>query len=104
VYASGTGLQRSAVVQQLNDSLKDEPKADIYIRSHAHESFIIRRRLMSALITPCLQFSGSAYGRKCTGFYDYGLTYIDIENKTDFQIYTKFLEHASGKNQEILKL
>jgi len=104
VYSSVTGLQRSAIVQYLNDSIKGEETADLYVRSHIHDYNYLDRALLSILSTPCLQFSGTAFGRKCLGFYDYGVSWADIEDKYNYQVYKKLLTHSSGKEHGIIEL
>lgn len=95
-YASITSLQRSAIVQLLNDVEIGNTKADIYIRSHAHEYDLIDRTLFSAVITPALQFRGTTFGRKCTGFYDYGFVWMDIRSKKDYDIHKVIMPLTGG--------
>lgn len=105
-YASITSLQRSAVVQILNDVESGGVKADIYIRSHAHEYDLVDRELFTAFITPGLQFKGTNFGRKCTGFYSYGFMWMDIRSKKDFDIHKEILPLTGGdyKVEEITKI
>lgn len=105
-YGSITSLQRSAIVQLLNDVESCSVKADVYIRSHIHEYELIDRDLFSAVTTPALQFKGTSYGRKCTGFYSYGFIWMDIRSKKDFDIHKEILPLTGGdhKIEEITKI
>lgn len=95
-YGSMTSLQRQAVVQLLNDVTTCGVKADIFIRSHIHEYDLADRSLFTAFSTPALQFKGTAYGRKCTGFYDYGFIYLDIRSKKDYDFHKVLLTETGG--------
>ena len=105
VYGSATSLQRSALVQLLNDEIDGNEKANIYVRSHAHEYVTVDRSICTACISPCLQFKGSSFGRKCTGFYDYGLMWFDINPDGHFK-YDKEILTLSKKyrKQEVIKI
>lgn len=105
-YASVTSLQRSAVVQMLNDVESGGEKADIFIRSHIHEYNYVQRELFTAVSTPALQFAGSIYGRRCTGGYSVGFIYFDIRSKHDFDCNKVTLSQFGGnhKKEEITKL
>lgn len=103
-YGSATSLQRSAVVQMLNDVECEEVKADIFIRSHIHEYNLIERELYTAITTPCLQFKGTSYGRQCTGFYSFGFIWLDIRGKHDYDIHKVLLKGANHKKESVTKL
>jgi hypothetical protein len=105
-YGSATSLQRSAVVQTLNDTISENIKANILIRSHIHEYGTVDRSLFTAITTPALQFKGTSYGRKCTGFYDYGFVYLDIESKNKFSFDKILLTETGGdfKKETITKI
>jgi len=105
-YGSITSLQRSAVVQLLNDVESESTKADIYIRSHIHESTYIKRGIFTAITTPALQFAGSSYGRRCTGMYNFGLVWLDIRGKKDVDYHEEILSEFAGnhKKEEITKI
>lgn len=104
VYSSMTSFQRSSIVTMLNDVFENKESASLYIRSHIHELNVIRRSGFTGLTTPCMQFKGSTYGRNCTGFYDYGLSWVDIVNGTDYQVYYDLLKLTSGRKEEVIKL
>ena len=99
-YGSTTSLQRSAVVQTLNDAIDQKIKADIFIRSHIHEYNYLQRSIFTVATTPCLQFKGSSYGRKCTGFYDYGLMWFDIAPDGHFTQDHRILELTEKQRKE----
>lgn len=103
-YGSITSAQRSAVVQILNDIEVDAIKADIFVRSHIHEYNLIDRELMSIVTTPALQFKGTSYGRKCTGFYSYGFCYIDVEDKNNYHIGKRLLSLKGGYADKVIKI
>lgn len=105
-YSSITSLQRSAVVQMLNDIESDSIKADIFIRSHIHNYNYVDRELFSAVTTPALQFAGSSYGRTCTGQYSYGFVFFDIRGKKDFDLHKVTLTEFGGnhKKENITKI
>lgn len=106
-YGSITSLQRSSVVQILNDIESGGVKADIFIRSHIHEYCYLERELYSAITTPALQFAGSTYGRKITGTYSYGITWIDVKNKADYSVNKILLsenKHGSKVREEVIKI
>jgi len=105
-YASVTSLQRSAVVQMLNDVESDNIKADIFIRSHIHSYNYVDRELFTAVTTPALQFAGSSYGRTCLGQYSYGFIWFDIRSKKDFDCHKVTLSQFGGnyKKDGITKL
>jgi len=99
------------VVQILNDKIDRNIQADIFVRSHIHEYDLVERRLMTVLTTPGLQFKGgdknglsSTYGRKCTGFYDYGFISYDIDSRQKYALQKHFLDIPSGNKQELIKL
>lgn len=104
-YGSITSAQRSAVVQTLLDDIgEDNQHAKIYIRSHIHEYIKLERSLFTLITTPCLQFAGTSYGRKCTGFYDYGFVSMEIKNKNDYTIKTHLIDNPRGEQKGVIKL
>lgn len=105
-YGSITSLQRSAVVHTLNDITAENIKADIFIRSHIHEYNCVQRDMFTAITTPALQFKGTSYGRKCTGFYDYGIVYLDIVDKNNYSFDKILLKETGGdyKKETITKI
>jgi hypothetical protein len=106
VYGSATPLQSGAAVQMLNDISADNIKADIFIRSHIHELIMIKRTPFSLIATPGLQFKGMAYGRKYASFYDYGMIWMDIRSKKDYDIHDIIIEGTNGnyKREGITKI
>lgn len=104
-YGSVTSLQRSAVVQMINDIAESNVNADIYIRSHIHEYNIIKRSsIFTGITTPCLQFKGTSYGRNCTGFYDWGFIWLNIRGKKDFDIHEALYTGGDHKKESITRI
>lgn len=104
-YGSATSLQRSAVVKLMDDAATCSEQADIYIRSHIHEAMCIERSVFTALTTPALKFKGESFGRKCTGFLDYGFTWLEIRGKKDFDVHMVTMKTGGEyKAEEITKI
>lgn len=99
-YGSVTSLQRSAVVKLMDDVATCSTQADIYIRSHIHEAMSIERSVFTALSTPSFKFKGESFGRKCTGFLDYGFVWIEIRGKKDFDIHFNTMKTGGEHTQE----
>lgn len=106
VYGSVTPLQSNSALQLMNDISAENETADIFIRSHIHEWIHIDREPFNAIATPGLQFKGMAYGRKYSSFYSYGMVWIDIEDKYNFEIRKKLLRKTGGnyKREEITRI
>lgn len=103
-YASVTSLQRTAIVTHLNDITKETEHADVYGRAHIHEWNLVQRELFTAFTNPCFQFSGTAYGRRCEGFYSYGFCVMDVYDKHKFTINPHILKLHTGKKSKVLKV
>jgi hypothetical protein len=106
VYGSVTPLQSGSALQVLTDISADNIVADIFVRSHIHEYNLVDREIFSAVTTPGLQFKGMAYGRKYASFYSYGMIWMDIRSKKDFDINKILLTKTGGshKREEITKI
>lgn len=59
---------------------------DIIIRSHIHEYVYIDSPLGCIITTPALQIGDTSYGRKFSGYYDVGITVIEINGKKEFSV------------------
>lgn len=78
------------------------PKADIFIRSHVHYFCYCGDKDYFAVITPSLQAWGSKFGeRECEGTIDWGILYIDINDKGEYSWNPILIE---GGKVEVLKL
>lgn len=63
----------------------EDPKADVYIRSHVHYHNFCGGPNWLGMTTPPLQGKGSKYGaRRCSGTVDFGLVHFDVKGKRDY--------------------
>ena len=85
-HGRATAVKKSALWNLLWSANKQQPQADILLRSHAHyfnvtSDFIAGRKRMAA-ITPALQSHGSKFGAKqCEGLVNFGFMFFDITGK-----------------------
>ena len=81
-----------------------EKLPDLYVFAHAHEACYIMQPLAgrnrAVIVTPCLQGSGSVYGRtKCAGVISWGITTIKLKVvKGEIQFSHKFLTRTLASN------
>jgi hypothetical protein len=95
----GQGLVLKQALWELVHAQTDGGEApDIIIRSHIHEYVYIDSPLGCIITTPALQIGDTSYGRKFSGFYDVGITTIDIEGKKEFSV-NKHLFRVKKKNE-----
>lgn len=106
IYGSVTPLQSNSALQMLTDISANNELADIFIRSHIHEYNMVDRELFTAISTPALQFKGMAYGRKYNSFYSYGMIWLDVRGKKDFDVNKILLKETGGnyKKEAILEI
>ncbi|MGV0949265.1 MAG: hypothetical protein ACOYB3_01240 [Azonexus sp.] len=84
---AGPGAIRQAVkldMESIYNLGQAEKLADLYVFSHAHEAHFsmqpVAGRNKYVIVTPCLQGSGSVYGRtKCAGVITWGITVLELQ-------------------------
>jgi len=103
VYGSVTSNQRVNILQFLNDVLEDRTPAKFYVRSHIHEFNFVDRGHFAMLTTPAMQFAGTAYGRRLSSFYHFGVSFMEVENANEYQVYKRLLNLKTGKKERIIK-
>ena len=74
-----TGVARDRLWNVLHADLKNQPKADVILRSHAHYHAYAGGPGWLAMILPALQGPKSRYGeRECVGVVDWGVVYFTV--------------------------
>jgi len=103
-YGQGTPLLKDQLYQMLRAEQEERPKADIVVRSHAHEYLETKNRNGIAIMLPALQGSMTKYGeRRCIRIVDFGFAYVDIYPGREFEVHTKMMVPRSQIN-EVIKL
>lgn len=80
-------------------------RPDMLVFSHAHEAFFAMQPLAGLnryiIVTPCLQGSGSVYGKtKCIGTISWGITVIILRIvRGEFEVTHKFLTRTLVSNR-----
>ena len=68
----------------LNREAHDGESARVFVRSHVHNFRYTGTAHWLAIQTPCLQWPGSKYGRRCSGPYEMGFLVFDIEDSGEY--------------------
>lgn len=80
-YARHTAISKENVWNALWAERKEQPRGDIFIRSHTHSFSYAGNGQFLGIVTPALMGLGSRYGsRRCTGTVDFGLISFDIDS------------------------
>ena len=80
-HGRGTSISKDRLWNVLWAERGDQPKADVYIRSHAHYFSYVGGAGWVAMITPALQAAATKYGgRVCSGTVDWGVITFDVED------------------------
>jgi hypothetical protein len=68
-------------------SVNDEqPRAQVFIRSHVHYHTYCGGRNWLSMTTPALQAAGTKYGaRRCSGTVDFGFVHFDVDTDGSYQ-------------------
>ena len=86
----GTALSNAQVKQMFWAARKQQPTANLIVRSHVHRAFCIQDPAANfmALTTPALQGCGSKYGsRQCDGLpVDFGIVSVDVVSETSWGV------------------
>lgn len=79
-HGKGTPLARAWLWNLIWSSIKLQPKANIVIRGHVHDSYYVGKpNQWYSCVVPALQGLGTKFGgRQCEGTVDWGLTYFDV--------------------------
>lgn len=93
---------KQALWELVHASTADTERPNIIVRSHIHEYVSIDSPLGCCMTTPALQLGDTCYGRKFSGYYDVGITTIEIESKNIFSI-EKYL-YRIKKPSEVLSV
>lgn len=76
-----TALARDQVWNQLWTLHDEQPKGQVFVRSHVHFHTYCGNRDWLAVTTPALQTMGTKYGgRQCSGMVDFGFLHFDVES------------------------
>ena len=80
-YGKGTKIEKDQVLNLIWKEYCDQPRGNIFIRSHVHWEWFCGNRIWTGFVTPALQAMGSKFGgRKCNQHVDFGLLHIDHYN------------------------
>jgi hypothetical protein len=86
-----------------NDNNGDQPRADVFIRSHCHYFVHCGDVRWLGIITPSLQAPGTKFGtRRCSGRVDFGLISFDINEKGKYTWQSHIADLPSLKAQVIV--
>jgi hypothetical protein len=99
-----TALAREKLWEELWQSRKGFPQADVLIRSHVHYHTFIGGPGWLAMTTPALQGLGSKYGaRRCNGIVDFGFIHFDLDGKGGYSWQSHIVEFQNQR-PEVLDL
>lgn len=77
-YGRATAPQKERLWNLLWTEFKEQPKADVIVRSHVHYFSYSGEDHWLALTTPALQAMGSTFGaRQCIGHVDFGIVHFN---------------------------
>lgn len=106
---AGPGALRQSIrldLETIYNQGQEEKLPDLYVYSHAHEACYLTQPLKGrnrhVIVTPCLQGSGSVYGKtKCAGLISWGITVLTLKvSKDDIQFSHKFLTRTLAANRQ----
>ncbi len=103
-YGKGTPIAKDRLWNLLWTEFEEQPKAQIFIRSHVHYFFYAGEAHWLGMTLPSLQGQGSKFGsRQCVGHVDCGIVWFDIEDDGSFT-WDYSLCRASTQKAKPLKL
>jgi len=80
-HGRSTALKKAAMWNLYWAEIQGQPRANIFIRSHAHYFDYTGNAQYLAIITPCLKVLGDIYGvRECEGTIDFGFVEFVIDD------------------------
>lgn len=85
-YGRHTAISKEALWNELWSLTKQQPRADVIIRSHVHYFQHCGTSKKLAMTLPALQGMGSKFGaRKCSGLVDWGAVLFEVEDKNNYE-------------------
>lgn len=99
-----TAVSRDRLWNMLWAERGEQPKGDVFIRSHVHYHQHCGDPTYLAMTLPALQAAATKYGaRRCSGIVDYGLVHFDIDAKGGFT-WQSHLAKLPAQKAQTLKL
>lgn len=81
-YGKGLAIQKDRLWNLLWSETEEQPKSDIFIRSHLHWYFDCGDHRIRMFQTPALQGQGSKFGgRQCSGLVHFGMLELEIDER-----------------------
>jgi len=85
-YGRHTAISKEAIWNELWALTKQQPRADVIVRSHVHYFQHCGTSQKLAMTLPALQGMGSKFGaRKCSGLVDWGVVLFQVTSKNDYE-------------------
>jgi hypothetical protein len=105
--SSMTALRGAQIKQLLWATHKQQPQANLIIRSHIHRCYGVSEPALNfqGWVTPALQGLGSKYGiRQCDGLpVDFGMILVKVDNPNSWNV-TPIIAPKALEASEVLKL
>lgn len=103
-YGRSTPLGRDMVWNALWSEREEQPKSDIFIRSHVHYHVYCGERDWLAMTTPALQTMGTKFGsRQCSGTIDFGFIHLDVDTDGSY-VWQAHIAKLQGQKAHTLVL
>jgi hypothetical protein len=103
-HGKGTPLAKERLSNLLWAEHGEEPRVDVFIRSHVHYCFDVGEPEWRAIITPALQGKGSKYGsRICQGIVHFGLIHFDVYNNGEYY-WKPHIARVDSQKAKVIKL
>jgi hypothetical protein len=91
-----TAINRDALWNLLQSEIECQPRADIFIRSHAHYFNYSGDADKLMIITPALRSLGDIYGtRECVGTVHFGFLVFEIEDDGSYRWFWRIKKYNS---------
>jgi len=101
-HGRATAILREELWNLIWSDREEQPKADIFIRSHCHFFMMVDDGRCMAFRTPALQAAFTKYGRRCSGTVDFGLLVLDITDKGEVTWQRRLLRPAAAKAHKLM--
>lgn len=102
-HGKGTPIAKEWLWNQLWAIHDEQPKADVYLRSHVHNFFYCGGPDWLGMTLPALQGQGSKYGaRQCSQEVHFGIVWFDCFEDGSYKWNRKILRAESQKQEPLI--
>ena len=102
-YSKGTQVSKDQLANLLWAEQDEQPRADIFIRSHVHSFFQCGEDHWLGVVLPALQGAGSKFGgRRCSMPVNFGIVWFDVDKNGEYSWNKNIIRVESQKAKVVV--